>query len=214
MLDLWATPVNSKLLSRAEILIGRPVATLLPSHTFPITVARTVLTFGAQAVNSEVHIWSTGGQQWSPTVMDMWVRVSLLSIKNKMLEPKAKQARPEDEMKWQGTVENQGRTMWEQTRDLTQQRRLEGIIIIIHSFYVVLFSALKQIHCAHWNVILNEWLYPFIAHIINIHGSGVLVAFCGGCMAGATWNAAVLAQVLCTPFNLAPGYSVTSFKAT
>ena len=65
------------------------------------------------------------------------------------------------------------------------------IIIIIHSFYIALFSALEQTHCAHWQVILNEWLYPFIARIINIHGSGVLVALCGCCMAGATWNAAV-----------------------
>ena len=56
--------------------------------------------------------------------------------------------------------------------------------------------------------------YPFKARIINIHGSGVLVALCGCCMAGATWNAAVSARVLCTPFNHAPGYSVTSFKAT
>ena len=31
------------------------------------------------------------------------------------------------------------------------------------------------------HVILNEWLYPFIARIINIHGSGVLVALCGWC---------------------------------
>ena len=38
------------------------------------------------------------------------------------------------------------------------------------------------------HVILNEWLCPFIACIINIHGSGVLVALCGCCMAGATWN--------------------------
>ena len=83
------------------------------------------------------------------------------------------------------------------------------IIIIIHSFYIALFSALEQTHCAHWHVIVNEWLYPFIARIINIHGSGVLVALCGCCMDGATWNAAVSAQVLCTP-----GYSVTSFKAT
>ena len=30
------------------------------------------------------------------------------------------------------------------------------IIIIIHSFYIALFSALKQTHCAHWHVILNE----------------------------------------------------------
>ena len=29
-------------------------------------------------------------------------------------------------------------------------------IIIIHSFYIALFSALEQTHCAHWHVILNE----------------------------------------------------------
>ena len=87
-------------------------------------------------------------------------------------------------------------------------------IIIIHSFYIALFSALGQTHCAQWHVILNEWLYPFIACIINIHGSGGLIALFGCCMAGATWNAAISAQVLCTTFNHAPGYSVTSFKAT
>ena len=30
------------------------------------------------------------------------------------------------------------------------------IIIIIHSFYIALFSALEQTHCTHWHVILNE----------------------------------------------------------
>ena len=30
------------------------------------------------------------------------------------------------------------------------------IIIIIHSFYIALFSALEQTHCADWHVILNE----------------------------------------------------------
>ena len=44
------------------------------------------------------------------------------------------------------------------------------VIIIIHSFYIALFSALKQTHCTHWHVILNMWLYPFCY------------------MAGATWN--------------------------
>ena len=39
-------------------------------------------------------------------------------------------------------------------------------------------------HMSH--VILNELLYPFIAHIINIRGSGVLIALFGCCMAGAT----------------------------
>ena len=88
------------------------------------------------------------------------------------------------------------------------------MMIVIHSFYIALFSALKQTHCAHWHVILNEWLYPYIARIINIPGSGVLVALCGCCIAGFMWNAAVSAQVLCTPFSHAPGYSVISLKAT
>ena len=30
------------------------------------------------------------------------------------------------------------------------------LLIIIHSFYIALFSALEQTHCAHWHVILNE----------------------------------------------------------
>ena len=37
-------------------------------------------------------------------------------------------------------------------------------------------------------VILNEWLHPFIARIFNIHGSRVLIALFGCCMAGATWS--------------------------
>ena len=60
------------------------------------------------------------------------------------------------------------------------------ISIVIHSFYMVLFSALKQTHCAHWHVILNECPYPFIARIINIHGSGVFIVLFGCCMVGAT----------------------------
>ena len=41
-LHLWATPVNSKLPSPAEMLMGRPITTLLPSRTSqsPITVAQ------------------------------------------------------------------------------------------------------------------------------------------------------------------------------
>ena len=103
---------------------------------------------------------------------------------------------------------------WVTVRSAHEKKVAAILNIIIHSFYIALFSALEQTHCAHWHLILNEWLYPVIASIINIHVSGVLVALCGYCMTGATWNAAVLAQVLCTPFNHAPGYSVTSFKAT
>ena len=55
-------------------------------------------------------------------------------------------------------------------------------IIIIHGFYIaLLFSALEQTHCAYWHVILNEWLYVFIVRIINIHGSGALIALFGCC---------------------------------
>ena len=31
-----------------------------------------------------------------------------------------------------------------------------GFIIIIHSFYIALFSALEQTHCAHGHASLNE----------------------------------------------------------
>ena len=89
-----------------------------------------------------------------------------------------------------------------------------------HNYYYYSQLLYSAIHCS-WadslcmsHVILNEWLQPFTARIINIHGSGVLVALFGCCMAGATWNAAVSAWVLCTPFNHAPVYSDTSFKAT
>ena len=33
------------------------------------------------------------------------------------------------------------------------------IIIIIHSFYIALFSALVQTHCSHQHVILNECIF-------------------------------------------------------
>ena len=30
------------------------------------------------------------------------------------------------------------------------------VVVVIHSFYIVLISALEQTHCARWHVILNE----------------------------------------------------------
>ena len=42
------------------------------------------------------------------------------------------------------------------------------------------------------HVILNEWLYLFIARIINIHGSSVLITLFSSCMAGGTWNCCCL----------------------
>ena len=75
--------------------------------------------------------------------------------------------------------------------------------------------------------------YSFIARIFDIHQSGVLTALFGCCFTGLVFQsylalfsnyipawlmprgtAAVSKQVLCTPFNHAPVYRVTSFKAT
>ena len=61
--------------------------------------------------------------------------------------------------------------------------RLLLLFIAFIGRYSLLSSRLTA-HMSH--VILNERLYPFIALIINIRGSGVLVALCGCCMAGAT----------------------------
>ena len=71
-------------------------------------------------------------------------------------------------------------------------------------FYIVLFSALEQIQCS--DVILHEWL-AFYSPFLNIHRSGVLTAL--------AWlvpheTAAVLAQVLCTPYNHAPCHFMQS----
>ena len=60
-----------------------------------------------------------------------------------------------------------------------------GLILLFIAFiehYSLLLSVLT-VHMSY--VILKEWLYHFIAHIINIHGSGVLVMLFGCCMAGA-----------------------------
>ena len=45
-------------------------------------------------------------------------------------------------------------------------------IIISHNFYIALFSALEQIHCAHVWFSISEQL--FITRLLNIHRSGVL----------------------------------------
>ena len=72
--------------------------------------------------------------------------------------------------------------------------------LFIHS--VILCSWADSLHTLACD---SEWVtVSFIAHIINIHRSCVLVALCGCCMAGATWNVAVSVQVLNIPFNHAP----------
>ena len=66
---------------------------------------------------------------------------------------------------------------------------------LIYIYCYSLLSSILNVHMSH--VILKGWLYPFIAHIINIHGNGVLVALCGCCMAGATCELLPLQRMFC-----------------
>ena len=72
-------------------------------------------------------------------------------------------------------------------------------------FYIALFSALEQTHCARmW--FYMKWL-AFYSAFLNVHRSGVLTAL--------AWlvpheTAAVSAQVLCTPYNRTPCHFMQS----
>ena len=114
MLDLRATPVDSKLPSPVEMLMGRPITTLLPSRTSPspITVAQRQHLDRAQSTmksNYDRHA----------------VRVSLLSTKDRTSGSWTKQARPGYQVKSQGTAENQSPTTSEQTRGPTSDATQE-----------------------------------------------------------------------------------------
>ena len=66
-------------------------------------------------------------------------------------------------------------------------------IIIIILYSAILCSRADSLRiCRMWFWTSDYLLSFFIAHIINSHGSGVLVALCGCCMAGVSWNAAAL----------------------
>ena len=58
-----------------------------------------------------------------------------------------------------------------------------------------LLSSRLTAHISH--VVVNEWLYLFIARIFNINGSGVLIALSACCMAGAKWNCCHLRRKFC-----------------
>ena len=62
-------------------------------------------------------------------------------------------------------------------------------MFIIHSFYLAPFSALQQTHCVHVKCD-SEWVTAsfYSAFYFYNHGSGVLIALFGFCIAGATWN--------------------------
>ena len=71
--------------------------------------------------------------------------------------------------------------------------------------YIVLFSALSsRLTALAWG---STWVTSFIVRFLNIHRSGVLTAL--------AWlvpheTAAVLAQILCTPYNHAPCHFMQS----
>ena len=74
------------------------------------------------------------------------------------------------------------------------------------TFYIALFSALDQTHFARMWFSVHEWL-AFYSVFLNIHRSGVLTAL--------AWlvpheTTAVLAQVLCTPYDHAPCHFMQS----
>ena len=86
-------------------------------------------------------------------------------------------------------------------------------IIIINCFCIPLFSALKQAHCTHVASDSEDRMsdYPFYSVLLIF----TEVVYWQCCLHG--WpceTAVILVQVLCTPYNHAPIYSVTSFKAT
>ena len=66
---------------------------------------------------------------------------------------------------------------------IPDSRDVYYFIIIIHRFYVALFSSLEHTHCGHVSCD-SEW--------VTVSFYGVLTAFSGCCMAGATWNCSCL----------------------
>ena len=83
------------------------------------------------------------------------------------------------------------------------------MMMMMIAFYIALFSALEQ---THLHVTLHEWLAFYSSFcvcvcVLNIHRSGVLTAL--------AWlvpheTAAILAQVLSTPYNHAPRHFMRS----
>ena len=85
---------------------------------------------------------------------------------------------------------------WNGYRNKSQHRKSTLEMKILPPFQQGFEPATFQsrVRCSnHWaipapNVILDAWLYPFIARIFNVHGSGVLIALFECCKAGVTWN--------------------------
>ena len=110
-----------------------------------------------------------------------------------------------------------------------------GVLTVLFGCYM----AGATWNCCHWSGILTALFGCYVAGATwnCCHWSGVLTALFGCYMAGATWNCCHWSGILtaqfgcymagatgscrhsgacfvCTPYNHAPVYSVTSFKAT
>ena len=75
--------------------------------------------------------------------------------------------------------------------------------MLVNRFYIALFCALEQTHCALVARDSNIFCYCSF-----LYCSGILPALFGCYMTGATRTAAVSAHVLCTPYSHTPVYSV------
>ena len=90
---------------------------------------------------------------------------------------------------------------------------LAEVIVVVDCSYLALFSALDQTHCA-LVVCGSKWVTIFFySTFLNIHWHGVLAAIFCCYMAGACKTAAISAHSLCTPYNYASVYTVTSCNA-
>ena len=78
------------------------------------------------------------------------------------------------------------------------------IIIIVDRFYIALFSALEQTHCAHMWFYMSEWL--FIVHFWIFTEMVYLQRWHGWCHK----NLLPSRHVLCTPYNHAPCHFMQS----
>ena len=80
----------------------------------------------------------------------------------------------------------------QQLNDKHSETLLVLVVVVVIAFYIALFSAVEQTHCA-LSACDSEWVTVsfFLTRILFfflliIHGSGILIALFGCCMAGAT----------------------------
>ena len=80
--------------------------------------------------------------------------------------------------------------------------------VIINHFYIALFSALEQTHCARMWFYMSE--YFFYSAFLNIHRSGVLTALAWLVPQESAARESQSRRVLCTPYDHAPCHFMQS----